>query len=382
VNAKTTIRKILFIAIWLCIGGGMVSLLLAAIGKKNNGICRDYTITIEGAKNNLFIDTKDVEQILFKATNGPLKGDPVASFNLYELEQTLEKNTWIDEADMYFDNKDVLHVTITEKEPIARIFTTDGKSYYINDNGRRMPLSDKMSARVPVFTGYADKKKMDAADSLLLKQVTNVAVFIANDPFWMSQVAQIDITEDGNFEMVPLVGNHLVKLGTGENFQRKFNRLMVFYKQVLSKTGFDKYKVIDVQYKGQIVVSKYAGDPKIDSIQLRRNVEKLLRQSEEAEKEQVVNVMPAIIKLEKDSTLSNDPALEEIKQTNSGPDNPNPVKSSLKKEEENLPAGKAGKTEKPKQEVKNEEKPEKRKPKAVMPPKAPVVNEEESGGYK
>ncbi len=379
-NAKTTIRKVLFIAIWLCIGGGMVSLLLAAITKKNNGLCKDYTISIEGGKNNLFIDNKDVEQLLFKATKGPLKGDPIAAFNLYELEQMLEKNTWVDEADMYFDNKDVLHVSITEKEPIARIFTTDGNSFYINDNGKKMPLSDKLSARVPVFTGYADKKKMNAADSLFLKQVTNVAEFIENNPFWMSQVAQIDITDDGNFEMIPLVGNHLVKLGNGENIEKKFNRLMIFYKQVLSKTGFDKYKIIDVQYKGQVVVSKSALDRKVDAEQLKKNVEKLLRQSEEAEKETTSNVMPAIIKLEKDSTLSDDPALEELKRTNPEKNsNPNPLKSSSSKEEENLPAVKTGKTEKPKPVEKNENsKPEKKRPKAVMPPKVTV---EQDHGY-
>ena len=379
-NAKTTIRKVLFIVIWLCIGGGMVSLLLAAITKKNNGLCKDYTITIEGAKNNLFIDNKDVEQLLFKTTKGPIKGDPVAAFNLYELELMLEKNTWIDEADMYFDNKDVLHVTITEKEPIARIFTTEGNTFYINDNGKKMPLSDKMSARVPVFTGYTDNKKMNAADSLFLKQVTNVAGFISNDSFWMSQVAQIDITADRNFEMVPLVGNHLVKLGNGENIEQKFNRLMVFYKQVLSKTGFDKYKVIDVQYKGQVVVSKSALDQKVDAEQLKKNVEKLLRQSADAEKETSPKVMPAIIKLEKDSTLSNDPALEDLKRTNPEKNsNPNPVKSSLPKEEENLPAGKAEKVEKQKPEEKHENsKPEKKKPKAVMPPKVPV---EQDHGY-
>lgn len=355
-------------------------MLLAAITKKNNGLCKDYTISIEGGKNNLFIDNKDVEQLLFKATKGPLKGDPIAAFNLYELEQMLEKNTWVDEADMYFDNKDVLHVSITEKEPIARIFTTDGNSFYINDNGKKMPLSDKLSARVPVFTGYADKKKMNAADSLFLKQVTNVAEFIENNPFWMSQVAQIDITDDGNFEMIPLVGNHLVKLGNGENIEKKFNRLMIFYKQVLSKTGFDKYKIIDVQYKGQVVVSKSALDRKVDAEQLKKNVEKLLRQSEEAEKETTSNVMPAIIKLEKDSTLSDDPALEELKRTNPEKNsNPNPLKSSSSKEEENLPAVKTGKTEKPKPVEKNENsKPEKKRPKAVMPPKVTV---EQDHGY-
>ena len=84
--------------------------------------------------------------------------------------------------------------------------------------------------------------------------------------------------------MIPVVGNHLVKLGNGENIDEKFQRLMVFYKQVLSKTGFDKYKVIDVQYKGQVVASKYAGNAKVDSVQLRKNVEKLLSSQSDAAK--------------------------------------------------------------------------------------------------
>ena len=33
-NAKITIRKIVFVAVWLFIGGGLLILLLAAIGKK------------------------------------------------------------------------------------------------------------------------------------------------------------------------------------------------------------------------------------------------------------------------------------------------------------------------------------------------------------
>src|SRR4030095_10723863 len=101
-------------------------------------------------------------------------------------------------------------------------------------------------------------------------------------PFWMSQVAQVDITPERKFEMIPVVGNHTVKLGDGENIGEKFRRLMIFYQQVLSKTGFERYKLIDVQYKGQVVASRYAGDPKIDSVQLRKNVEKLLKQSLEA----------------------------------------------------------------------------------------------------
>lgn len=353
----------------------MFTLLLAAINKKNKGECKDYTITLKGAQNNFFIDEKDVEQLLMKATKGNIKGEQIASFKLHELEVMLEHNTWVDNAELYFDNRDVLHVTITEKEPVARVFTTAGNSFYIDSLGRKMPLSDKLSARVPVFTGFPDKKKLNAADSALLNDVRVTANYIVNDPFWMSQVSQIDITPERNFEMIPVVGNHLVKLGNGENIDRKFHRLMLFYKQVLSKTGFDKYKVINVQYKGQVVVSKYTGDAKIDSVQLKRNVEKLLRQSMEAENDTLIRAMPPLVKLEADSASAPDPSLQDNNQINpKSNDSPNPVKSFVSK-----PAEK--KTDKPKP-VKNDKpkQPEKKKePKAVMPKKKPV--EEENGGY-
>lgn len=364
-NAKTTIKKILFITVWLCIGGGMFILLMAAITKKNRGLCKDYSISIKGAKENLFLDEKEVEQLLKKTTNGSIKGVPVASFNLHELEHTLENNTWISKAELYFDNQDVLHITIEERAPVARIFTTAGHSFYIDSLGSSMPLSEKLSARVPVFTGFTARKKLNSSDSLLLNDIKTIGNYIMNEPFWMSQVAQIDITPDRTFEMVPLIGNHLVKLGNAENIAAKFNRLMVFYKQVMSKTGFDKYKLIDVQYKGQVVASRYAGDPKVDSVQLRKNVEKLLRQSVESENDTVVSLLPPVVKLEKDAEDTPDASLQDKPVTNEPKKNENsdtkPVLSKPQKQNKTQPAE------------------PKKVPKAVMPKKQPA--EEENGGY-
>ena len=383
-NAKTTIKKILFVAVWLCIGGGMLTLLLAAISKKNKGQCKEYSIEIKGGEDNLFIGKKDVEQLLMKATKGNIKGEAVASLNLHELEQMLEHNTWISKAELYFDNRDVLHIIVKERTPVARIFTTAGSSFYIDSLGIRMPLSDKLSARVPVFTGFPDKKKMTATDSVLLNDVKVTANYIINDPFWTSQVAQIDITADNSFEMIPVVGNHLVKLGNGDDIDKKFHRLMVFYKQVLSKTRFDKYKVIDVQYKGQVVASRYAGGAKIDSVQLRKIVEKLLRQSMEAENDTVIRTMPQIVKLEVDSATVADPSLQDdkvisLEQKNS----PNPLKSfsPSKLSEKPTPKPKENNQKLTKPPVKeNKPKPadKQKEPKAVMP-KKPV--EEANGGY-
>ncbi len=311
-NAGSTIRKVLFISIWILIGGGMISLLLAAISTKNKGICKKYEINFRGAQKNVFINAKNVEALLIQAANGKIVGQPVKSINLHELENMLERNSWIDKAELYFDNGNVLHVKVSEKKPVARIITKDNQSFLIDSLGRTIPMSEQTTAKLPVFTSFPHTQPMSRADSLLLDEIRIVANYIHSQPLWMAQVSQIDITEDHRFEMIPEIGNHLVRLGNADNIDRKFNRLYAFYTQILSKTGFDRYKTIDVQYKGQVVASRSEGNPKVDSIQLRRNVERLLKLSQQAEKDTVIKA-PPIIKLEADSAVAPDPSLQDEK---------------------------------------------------------------------
>ena len=285
-NTKRIIQKIVFITLTLAACSGLVVLLVAAIGKKNHENCRDYVITVKGAQRNLFIDETDIKKILNSAVNGKIKGERMSDFNLRKLEQIIRRNAWVEKVNLYFDNRDVLHISVTEKEPIARIFTTAGKSFYIDSNTKKMPLSDKMSARVPVFTNFPDKRFLSDKDSMLLADVKKTAMFILNDSFWISQTEQIDITKDRCFEMVPTVGNHIVKLGDGNDIDKKFKRLFIFYQQVMSKTGFNRYNFVDVRYDGQVIGAKEKIS-KIDSVQLRKNVEKLLKEARDMQQDTV-----------------------------------------------------------------------------------------------
>jgi cell division protein FtsQ len=265
-------------------------LLVAAIGKRNHELCSNYEITIKEKKKNLFIDEKDINKLLNSGLNGKIKNEPIADFNLRKLEQILRGNAWVKNANLYFDNRDVLHVSIEEKEPVARIFTTAGRSFYIDNEGDKMPLSEMMSARVPVFTNFPDKTILSAKDSILLNDIQKTASFILNDSFWMAQMEQIDITADRTFEMIPTIGNHVVKLGNGDDIEKKFHRLLIFYQQVLSKTSFDKYNTVDVQYTGQVIGSKTKMS-KVDSMQLKKNIEKLLQEARKMQNDTVA-LMP------------------------------------------------------------------------------------------
>jgi cell division protein FtsQ len=289
VTTKQIIKKIIFVALTLTACSGLVVLLVAAIGKRNHELCKDYTITIQGAQKNLFINEKDIRKLLNSSLNGKIKGEPITGFNLRKLEQLMEGNAWVKNANLYFDNREVLHISIEEKEPVARIFTSAGKSFYIDNEGGRMPLSDMMSARVPVFTNFPDKKILSTKDSILLGDINKTASFILNDSFWMAQTEQIDITEDRNFELIPTIGNHIVKLGKGNDIDKKLHRLLIFYQQVLSKTSFDKYNIVDVQFAGQVIGSKTRMS-KVDSMQLKKNIEKLLQEARKMQRDTIALV--------------------------------------------------------------------------------------------
>ncbi|GAB3431813.1 hypothetical protein GCM10027516_40770 [Niabella aquatica] len=268
---------------WLGVAIGMGSVITAAMRAQEAGVCKGYDIRIEGFKKDMLFTSEDrIAALLKAATRGNITGQRKSEFNLQVIEDLLEQSAWVYNADLYFDNNDVLHANVTERKPLARIFTSMGASFYIDEAGRHIPLSDKISLDLPVFTGYAAKKIMSSADSILMQNIIATASFISNDSFWNAQVAQIDINNCGagcwNMEMIPVIGSHKVDLGDGTDIVSKFHRLYLFYDQVLKRTGFDKYQKIDVQYNGQVIGVK-GHYTKVDSIQLRKNIEHLLQQS-------------------------------------------------------------------------------------------------------
>ncbi len=286
-NTKKTIKRILFFGLWLFIGSGMLMLLIAAMGKQKRATCKDVQVVINARNaDDLFLDEKDVTRLLKSAAKGKLVGQPKNLFDLRQMEELLEDNVWVKEAQLYFDNEDVLHVTISERVPVARVFTSGNRSFYLDEHSQVMQLSDKVSMKLPVFTGFPEKKNLSRTDSLLLNDVNAIAGYINGNDFWAAQVEQVDIVSIApaawEFELVPLVGNHVIRIGNGKDLESKFSRLYTFYKQVLATSGFDRYKTIDVRFAGQVVGGK-TDNPKVDSVQLRKSVETLLRQIKEAE---------------------------------------------------------------------------------------------------
>jgi cell division protein FtsQ len=278
------IRKLLFIGLWTIIGGGVIVLLVAAIRNRKDKVCAGYEISMTNADGQWFMNKKEVVDILTGNGAVALKGRSLKRFDLRSMEERLKKNVWIRDAELFFDNNEVLQVKIEEREPIARLFTVTGNSFYIDSSCERLPLSEKVSARLPVFTGFpTDKLRVGSADSTLLQHVKQVSLFIGHNPFWMAQIAQTDIVPGRKFEMIPMVGNHVIEFGDGTDFDKKFGRLLQFYRMVLSKTGMDVYERVNVQYDRQVIGVKKGGYvSRVDSVQAARSIQNLMTAAQTA----------------------------------------------------------------------------------------------------
>lgn len=266
---------------WITLSAVSLVLLISAVKARSSKVCKGINVEISGSGNNFFVDAKEVVKVL--TSSGEIKGEALSNINLRMLESRLKRDEWIASAQLYFDNQEVLQVVVEEKDPVARIFTVNGSSFYIDTACRHLPLSNKLSARVPMFTDFpTDKMVLSKPDSALMASVKELAMFIQADEFWKAQVAQIDITPEG-FVMVPTVGDHVVMLGDGENYKAKFDRLFSFYKQVWTKVGFEKYDKINVQYDGQVVATKRGANiVKVDSAKAKDALNTLLLQTKKA----------------------------------------------------------------------------------------------------
>lgn len=281
-------------SLWLGMGVGAIVLLVAAIKRKDAQHCSGISITIEGVNNNFFVDKKDILNIITGIVGGSAMGKAISAFDLKQLESSLQKDIWVKTAQLFFDNNNKLMVKVIEREPLARVFTTTGTTFYIDSSLAMLPLSEKSSARLPVFTRFpSDKIVLSPQDSALLKDILTVSMAIQKDNFNMAMIDQVDITPQGNFEMVPKIGNTIIIFGDATDIEEKFYKLQLFYKEVMVKAGWNKYNEVNVQYKGQVVAKrKGAEDKSSDSLRTLQLMQAIAENTERLSNDSLHSIAP------------------------------------------------------------------------------------------
>lgn len=254
-------QNILIKTLWSIAGAALIFLFVIAWKAKAAKKVSQVQVELVGETTKaLFMDENEITQILKE--QGVAKGAIIEGINLTTIEKELEKIRWIKNAELFINNQLTLEVKIEQRIPIARVFTVSGTSFYIDVEGWRLPLKQLTVLRLPVFTGFPnDQEKLSAPDSLMLNDIRYFSNTIKSDSFFTAQIAQVNIEPNGDFYLVPSLGDHSVLIGSVENLDDKLNRLYTFYKKVWVQSGINAYQVLDCRFDGQIVALKKGMQP-------------------------------------------------------------------------------------------------------------------------
>lgn len=259
-KTKIVLRRIGTSILWMAVLAGFAVLLVAAVQDKDASRCSGIVVKITGSDDNYFIEEKDIKSLVAKDRSVNPVGMPIGEINISNLEKIVERDPWVKHAEIFFDNQQKLNIKVVQREPVARVFTFSGNSFYLDETADRIPVSPRYAARVPVFTGFpTDGGKLQKSDSLLSAQIIDMGRYILTNDFWMAQVEQIMITGDRKMEFIPKLGDHIITFGEGTDVEKKFTKLLAFYKEGLNKVGWNNYTRINVAYENEVVCTRKDG---------------------------------------------------------------------------------------------------------------------------
>lgn len=265
---KPKFRRVLIISVYAVVAAACLVTLGFVNRKQKTLKCRFVDVSIDDNNQHEFIDVSEVGALISK--HGHLEGKPIGSINTSLLEKIILSNPFVDKAEVYSSVDGELHVQVMQRDPVVRIINMHNEQFYIDTEGRFMPVSARYTPPVIVANGYifntyAELKINDSApDSLtdtlsvprVINQVYALARYVEADSFWSANTEQIYVNERQELELIPRVGNHRILIGDTTDLSGKFNRLLVFYREGLSKTGWNNYSIINLKFHDQVVCTK------------------------------------------------------------------------------------------------------------------------------
>jgi len=174
------------------------------------------------------------------------------------MENVVKKNKYVEHCKVYVNNSSKIQIDVLQKQPLLRVINNNGVSYYLDQSGVKFPVTTSFTANVPVVTGHVRYKE----DSLgnpgpeVIHDLVTLCKFIEEDDNLSSLISQVVVNRSGDMELIPRTGTHTILIGKPNNLDDKFRRLLIFYKEGLSRVGWDMYSQVNLKYEGQVIAKK------------------------------------------------------------------------------------------------------------------------------
>ncbi len=230
----------------------------------NSRPCGGIVIDIADSSDYHFVTKKQLLNIAYGNSRAIL-GRPVGEVSLYDIEKRIKGIKELKIAEAYITIDGNIHIYADQRDPVMRLIPDGGGDYFIDEDGIVVRKRNLYTPRLHIVGGNINISSamlqgvsvLDTSiKNSILKDIYNLVIFINDDSFWSAQIDQIYVDNNDEIDLIPRVGNQLVHLGTADNYEGKLRNLMAFYDKVLPEVGWNKYSLINLEFKNQIVCKK------------------------------------------------------------------------------------------------------------------------------
>ena len=224
-----------------------VIVFLYSFGKKRNDTRKLSKIDIEFIDGNSpFITHNTVNKLLIQSET-ELTEIGKETLDLIGMESRLNDNPMVRNAHVFVTIDGTLGAKIEQRDPIARILMKDGSNFYLDTDGKQMPLSDVYSARVPIVTGISENE---------FKELTPLLLNIRDDEFMHQSVVGLNQNRNGEVELEFRKYNLKVLFGKPVMIEKKFQNFKAFYKKTIQDSTFYGYDKVNLKFESQVIATK------------------------------------------------------------------------------------------------------------------------------
>ena len=221
----------------------LIIVLIFAATKLEEVRCRGVRVSVSDTLERAFVDKEEVEKAIARGY-GDILEQSITAIDKDSLERVLKKNPMVKSAQVYYSLDGYIHVTIEQREPVLRVMA--GEGYYVDADGKVMPLSSKFTSHVVVATGFVTKE-------FACRKLYPFVQMLRADEFWNAYVEQIVVERNEDVVLIPKVGNFRIVLGQVENCEARMDKLMLFLQRGIAKRGWNRYKEVNLKFENQIV---------------------------------------------------------------------------------------------------------------------------------
>lgn len=167
-----------------------------------------------------------------------------------ELERTLsEKIAYLKRAEVFISpSARTLNIRVIERTPILRYYR-GGKAYFLDEEGVSVPGRVGAAALVPIATG-------NLTDSVITSTVYPLASYLSQSNDYRTFFPFIDVLSGRQIRLYPRIGDYVFELHGVATLSEDLSKVPLFYKKIVPQVGANKYSLVKLSYKDQIICTR------------------------------------------------------------------------------------------------------------------------------